>query len=91
MAEATATAPSLQEVSLDDIPASSTRTGKASKVIDEFVASGMSAAKVDNASKGFNIALRRYIKAQGEAGNALPVEVVTRKNGEGVTHYLKRT
>ena len=65
----------------NEIPAQ-TRSGKASVVIDEFMESGVTAVKLTDATKGFNVALRKYVKA-----NDLPVEVVTRAG----THYLRRS
>lgn len=73
--------PSLKEVSLDDIPEIS-RAGKSSKIVEEFLASGMGAAQVEDGSKHFSASLKRYIKQ-----NEVPVEVVTR----GGNTYLRTT
>lgn len=73
--------PTLAAIDPSEIPAQ-TRSGKASVVIDAFMESGNAGARVDDATKGFNVALRKYVKA-----NELPVEVVTRKG----VHYLRRT
>lgn len=73
--------PTLKEVNLDDVPEVQ-RSGKASKVIESFLQSGMQAAEIENGAKTFSIALRRYIKT-----NEVPVEVVVR----GGKTYLRAT
>ena len=65
--------PSLKAVSLDDIPEIQ-RAGKASRVVEEFLASNMQAAEVEDHSKTFATSLKRYIKNSGAA-----VEVLNRK------------
>ena len=65
--------PSLTSVNLEDIPEVQ-RTGKASKIIEAFLASGMDAAEIQDGAKTFGVALKRYVKA-----NDVAVEVITRK------------
>lgn len=81
MADAEKVQPTLAPVSLDDIPEIQ-REGKASRVIEEFLASGMDAAVVENGAKTFSASLKRYIKK-----NEVPVEVVQR----GGNTYLRTT
>lgn len=77
--------PTLQEVSLDELPKVS-REGKASRTVEEFIGSGMQAAQVNDAAPNYHASLKRYIKNSGA-----PVKVTTRKNAEGaVSTYLSR-
>lgn len=73
--------PTLQPFDAADIPDIS-RAGKASKVVDEFLATGLDAALVENHTKSFGISLKRYVKAA-----KVNVEVL----GRGGKLYLKRT
>lgn len=64
--------PTVAPVSLDEIPEIQ-REGKSSRVIEEFLASGEKAARVDDHTKGFLVSLRRYVKMNGA-----PVDVLNR-------------
>lgn len=81
MADAPEYNPTFSEINPEDIP-SVTREGKAAKLINEFVESGLAAAKVQGHAKTFATSLKRAVKNTGAA-----VEVL--KRGDSV--ILKRT
>jgi hypothetical protein len=65
--------PTLAPADVAEIP-DITREGKAQRIIEEFLNSGMSAATVTDGAKTFAASLNRNIKRSG-----VPVEVVTRQ------------
>ncbi len=75
-----ADAPTLAPASIEDIPEVS-RAGKASRVVQEFLDSGLDAAMVENHTKSFIVSLKRYCKAHAKNVTVL---------GRGGKIYLKR-
>lgn len=75
--------PTLAAIDPDEIP-SQTREGKASRLVEEFLSSGMQAAEIQDGAPSASVALRKYVKDNGK-----PVRVIHRKDNGVDRTFLK--